>query len=84
MIKDIQAYENAIKKAINLAQKGFLVTFGVSIDKPNTEFGYIESPNALDVKRFIEKPSLEKAIEFQKAGVFISIAACLFSKREFF
>ncbi|WQT11956.1 mannose-1-phosphate guanylyltransferase/mannose-6-phosphate isomerase [Helicobacter pylori] len=70
LIKDFQAYENAIKKAINLAQKGFLITFGVSIDKPNTEFGYIESPNGLDVKRFIEKPSLEKAIEFQKSGGF--------------
>ncbi|MFX6911488.1 sugar phosphate nucleotidyltransferase, partial [Acinetobacter baumannii] len=33
-------------------------------------FGYIESPNGLDVKRFIEKPSLEKAIEFQKSGGF--------------
>ncbi len=70
LIKDLQAYENAIKKAINLAQKGFLVTFGISIEKPNTEFGYIESPNGLDVKRFIEKPSLEKAIEFQKSGGF--------------
>lgn len=70
LIKDLQAYENAIKKAIGLAQEGFLVTFGISIEKPNTEFGYIESPNALDVKRFIEKPSLEKAIEFQKSGGF--------------
>ncbi|AFI01847.1 mannose-1-phosphate guanyltransferase [Helicobacter pylori PeCan18] len=70
LIKDLQAYENAIKKAIGLAQKGFLVTFGIKIDKPNMEFGYIESPNALDVKRFIEKPSLEKAIEFQKSGGF--------------
>ncbi|WQX42183.1 mannose-1-phosphate guanylyltransferase/mannose-6-phosphate isomerase [Helicobacter pylori] len=70
LIKDLQAYENAMKKAIGLAQKGFLVTFGVSIDKPNAEFGYIESPNALDVKHFIEKPSLEKAIEFQKSGGF--------------
>ncbi|WP_199769527.1 mannose-1-phosphate guanylyltransferase/mannose-6-phosphate isomerase [Helicobacter cetorum] len=70
LIKDTQAYEDAIKKALDLAQKGFLVTFGISIDKPNTEFGYIESSNAIDVKRFIEKPSLEKAIEFQKSGDF--------------
>lgn len=43
LIKDFQAYENAIKKAINLAQKGFLITFGVSIDKPNTEFGILKA-----------------------------------------
>lgn len=74
-----------MKKAIGLAQKGFLVTFGIKIEKPNTEFGYIESPNALDVKRFIEKPSLEKAIEFQKSGEFyFNSARCLFSKRAFF
>lgn len=53
-----------MKKVIDLVKKGFLVIFGINIEKFNMEFGYIESFNGLDVKCFIEKLSLEKVIEF--------------------
>jgi mannose-1-phosphate guanylyltransferase len=50
-----------------------LVTIGIEPDEPNTGYGYLEigetiAGEALRVKRFVEKPSLERAQEFLRAG----------------
>jgi len=41
MIKDINAYSACIKKAEKLAKEGYIVTFGVKPDAPDTGYGYI-------------------------------------------
>ena len=59
-------FKKSLSNAINLAEKGRIVTFGVKPFSPNTGFGYIESQEPLDYKnfegcnihKFIEKPSL--------------------------
>jgi len=63
LIKDTEAYLNAVKKAQSLAKEDNLVTFGIKPEYPETGFGYIEAEN-LDVKSFKEKPDLETAKKY--------------------
>lgn len=67
IIKNQQAFEEAVKEACNLAEQDKIVTFGIHAESPNTGYGYIEA-SGNDVKRFIEKPPLEKAKEYVKLG----------------
>ena len=75
LIKDQPAFARAVADAASLAAQDYLVTFGIVPDAPETGFGYIESGEALGagkvVKRFVEKPSLEKAQEYLAAGNFL-------------
>jgi len=77
LIADQDAFRDAVSNATQLAQQGFLVTFGLQPKTPETGFGYIEVNNDSDliansnchvVKRFVEKPSLEKAKEYLSSG----------------
>jgi mannose-1-phosphate guanylyltransferase len=50
-----------------------LVTIGIEPTEPNTGFGYLElgeeiAPGVMRLRRFTEKPALEKAEEFLRAG----------------
>lgn len=59
-IKDLAKFKASVEEGKKLAQKGYLVTFGVKPDYAETGFGYIEIDKALDcgykVKKFVEKP----------------------------
>ncbi|WP_035091162.1 mannose-1-phosphate guanylyltransferase [Aquimarina macrocephali] len=63
MVNDAEEYKKSIKRAITLANKGFLVTFGIIPEYPETGYGYIES-NGEDVVSFREKPDYKTAISF--------------------
>jgi mannose-1-phosphate guanylyltransferase len=56
-------YAKSVQRAIELAKAGYIVTFGLKPDYPETGFGYIESEGEI-VRRFHEKPNLEKAKQF--------------------
>jgi mannose-1-phosphate guanylyltransferase/mannose-6-phosphate isomerase len=75
LIKDQESFAKAVADAASLARQDHLVTFGIVPDAPETGFGYIESGEPLGagkvVKRFVEKPSLEKAREYLAAGNFL-------------
>ncbi|MBF0642463.1 mannose-1-phosphate guanylyltransferase/mannose-6-phosphate isomerase [Pseudomonas protegens] len=74
LITDQAAFAESVKKAQVLAAEGWLVTFGVKPQYPETGFGYIQadsnSPlsNGFKVQRFVEKPDLETAKEYMAAG----------------
>ena len=70
LIADQAAFQQAVVEAIDLAQQGKLVTFGIQPDAPETGYGYIEA-NGNRVLRFVEKPSLEKAKEYLASGHFL-------------
>lgn len=70
LIQNQDAYEKAIKEAVELAKKKFLVTFGVVPSKPETGYGYIEYEGK-DVLSFREKPNTETAQEFLERGTFL-------------
>lgn len=74
LIKNEQAFDKAVSDAASLAAQDYLVTFGIVPDAPETGFGYIEAGDATGtgraVKRFVEKPSQDKAHEYLAAGNF--------------
>ena len=70
LIQNQDNYDKAIKEAIDLAKKDFLVTFGVVPSKPETGYGYIEYEGK-DVLSFREKPNTETAQEFLDRGTFL-------------
>ena len=72
IIQDLVKFKKVINKARKYAVKGQIVTFGITPNKPETGFGYIESKEELNVEqlngskilRFIEKPEKNIAMEF--------------------
>jgi mannose-1-phosphate guanylyltransferase/mannose-6-phosphate isomerase len=73
VIKDTAAFEASVSAAQNLAAGGHLVTFGVKPSSPHTGYGYIEAgkpmaDGAFAIAAFREKPDLETAETFLKAG----------------
>jgi len=73
LIDDEVGFAACVERAQALAREGWLVTFGIEANAPETAFGYIESGQALPhggfaVKRFVEKPPVERAREFLAAG----------------
>lgn len=60
-------YEQALLKAQELAQNDRLVTFGIKPSYAETGYGYIEA-HGLEVKSFKEKPDIEAAEQYIKAG----------------
>ncbi len=70
LIADQASFSQAVATAMRLASTGKLVTFGIQPDMPETGYGYIES-DGNNVKRFVEKPSLQKAQEYVASGRYL-------------
>lgn len=69
-IKNTQNFKKCLKKAVNLAKEGMLVTLGIRPDSPSTGYGYIKVKKSKDgyfaVEKFLEKPDLPKARAYFK------------------
>ena len=66
VIDDPDAFHRAIHAALPLVEDGWLVTFGITPDAPETGYGYIKVGEALArgvhrVDRFVEKPRRDAA-----------------------
>lgn len=70
IIENREEYEASVSRAVELAQQGFLVTFGIKPAKPETGYGYIEADGE-NVKSFREKPNRETAVSFMNSGRFL-------------
>jgi len=70
IITDDTLYSNAIQEAIALAEKNYLVTFGIQPTKAETGYGYIEFEGS-KVLAFHEKPNTEKAQFFLDQGTYL-------------
>ncbi|STX38942.1 mannose-1-phosphate guanylyltransferase [Legionella feeleii] len=70
LISEQEAFAVAIAQAVELAEQGKLVTFGIQPDRPETGYGYIEA-DGTNVLSFVEKPSLQKAQEYLDSGRFL-------------
>jgi len=73
LIGDTPAFATAVAQALPLAKDGWLVTFGVRPDRPETGFGYIRRAEAIDghgfrVGQFVEKPNLAIAESYLTDG----------------
>jgi len=72
VIRDVVAFQSAVRAALAAAEAGQLATFGVVAGGPETAYGYIQrgapSGAAFRIARFIEKPNSERAREFVQSG----------------
>ncbi len=73
LIEDEAAFRDAVERALALAEAGWLVTFGIQPDYPETGYGYIARGEALGeggykVARFVEKPDLATAEAYLADG----------------
>jgi mannose-1-phosphate guanylyltransferase len=74
-IVDEVRFREILLNARTVAETGHLVTLGITPTRPETGYGYIEAESegggaAVPVKRFVEKPALERALEFLATGRF--------------
>lgn len=74
LIKDNEKFLATVKKGERLAKEGYIVTFGIQPDYPETGYGYINTLKPLEVgykvKEFVEKPDFETAKSYLKAGTY--------------
>lgn len=73
VIKDEARFLAHLRTAIETAESGKLVTFGIQPTRPDTGFGYIKahagkSPDVYEVESFTEKPDQATAEYFLKEG----------------
>jgi len=77
VVEKKSAFRNVLIAATAAADAGWLVTLGITPERADTGFGYIEAGEQLDVrttppvrkvKRFIEKPKREAAEKMVAAG----------------
>lgn len=73
VIADLPAFHAAIARALPLVEDGWLVTFGITPDAPETGYGYIRTgevlhPGVHTVERFIEKPDVDRAAAMLAEG----------------
>ncbi|MCH2037159.1 MAG: mannose-1-phosphate guanylyltransferase/mannose-6-phosphate isomerase [Rickettsiales bacterium] len=76
IILDHDAFIEGVKRAVEAANTGNLVTFGINPTYPETGYGYIlhngkpidSIENAYTVESFIEKPELAQAEKYLESG----------------
>jgi mannose-1-phosphate guanylyltransferase/mannose-1-phosphate guanylyltransferase/mannose-6-phosphate isomerase len=73
VIADVAAFHAAIHAALPLVEQGWLVTFGIAPDAPETGYGWIKVGEAIGagihrVDRFVEKPPRERAEAMLASG----------------
>lgn len=76
-IADEEGFRQALLAAAEVAKEGYLVTLGITPDKPETGYGYIQRGAELgcynnhpvyQVSQFLEKPDLATAERFVASG----------------
>jgi mannose-1-phosphate guanylyltransferase / mannose-6-phosphate isomerase len=78
LITNIDKFNQAVESACAVANQGYIATFGINPEYPETGYGYIEenkanpiTASAFLVKRFVEKPNLDLATEYVKSGHYV-------------
>lgn len=72
LIKDVEAFNKTVQNALVLAEQGYIVTFGIKPNYPETGYGYVKTENKLltgyKVESFVEKPDLGTAKKYLADG----------------
>ncbi|MDE1167646.1 MAG: mannose-1-phosphate guanylyltransferase/mannose-6-phosphate isomerase [Pseudomonas sp.] len=74
LVQDVEAFKAAVASARELAEQGWLVTFGIVPTSAETGFGYIQKGQALNnggyqVACFVEKPDAPTAKQYLEGGL---------------
>lgn len=75
LIKDEEKFLKTVKKGEKLAEAGYIVTFGIQPDYPETGYGYVNVLNeplldGFKVKEFVEKPDVKTAQKYIDAKTY--------------
>ncbi len=78
LIKNKELYLSTVREGLSIAQEeGNIVTIGITPTYPETGYGYInfettdERYNVYKVKKFVEKPNLERARDYLDDGTYL-------------
>ncbi len=75
LVDDLEGFRNAVEVATAAAMEQKFVTFGVTPDRPETGYGYIETATkvvgAQKVKSFKEKPNAATAARYVAGGNYL-------------
>ena len=76
IIKDVAAFTDAVASALPLAERGYLVTFGVVPASAETGYGYVQRGDAIGesafaLRAFVEKPDADTAAAYLESGDFL-------------
>lgn len=86
-IVDVEGFRAILRAAVASAAQGVITTIGIRPTHPETGYGYIEldapapvgaAPGPLPVRRFVEKPDLERARAFLESGRYLWNAGMFF------
>lgn len=75
-IKQVQAFQEIITEAKKLAEKDYLVTFGIVPTRAETGYGYIQQGGTIDdksfvINQFVEKPDKHTAQQYLDSGQYL-------------
>lgn len=74
VVTEVAAFQDRVRHAARLAHAGAVVTFGITPDRPETGYGYIQAGPAVDesgaraIARFVEKPDRATAEDYLRQG----------------
>ncbi|GAB4402534.1 MAG: mannose-1-phosphate guanylyltransferase/mannose-6-phosphate isomerase [Rhodoferax sp.] len=80
VITDVAAFQAILGQGVGLAAQGWVVTFGITPDAPETGYGYIQAGAALGadapaaarrIARFVEKPDAATAQRYLDEGSYL-------------
>ncbi|MBS0293721.1 MAG: mannose-1-phosphate guanylyltransferase/mannose-6-phosphate isomerase [Proteobacteria bacterium] len=77
VITEVAAFREGMRHAARLAQDNAIVTFGITPDRPETGYGYIQAAAVVDeggaraIARFVEKPDRVTAESYLQAGDYL-------------
>lgn len=76
LISDLAAFKHSVQRARALAERKYLVTFGVTPTHAETGFGYIAQGQDIDgfghlIERFVEKPDRITAEKYVASGDYL-------------
>ena len=76
VIQDIEAFQKCIVRGAVFAEEGYIVTFGIVPDAPETGYGYIKMGVQLDevgclIEQFVEKPDSQTAQSYLETGQYL-------------
>ena len=76
VIGEAEAFRDCVRAAVEVADRGYLVTIGIEPTHAATGFGYIRMGDLIEggparaVEQFVEKPDAARAAEYLKSGQF--------------
>ena len=72
LIENNTKFADTVKKGMELAKEGYIVTFGIEPSYPETGYGYINVSSSLEigylVNKFVEKPDYQTAEKYISDG----------------